>query len=279
MSQPQRAQIALSAGPKTSHVEVEVIGVGCIMVRPKDNVEGLTGAFVNISQESCFLRLPAAVPVSFHGHSGAVGEYEPSDVDGIGACVFAKPTVGTVVDIPAGVGPDMLNSGDRLVEVLFRSLLERVVTEYFPARDQRTERCEALAEAHACRRYPHNVYQRAFAAGLVFERAKLNIGSAQCLQAQRWIPFDAVDFEAGEQIGRGGEIERCPRIVLRGDVQKTAPKRAPGQTHEKQDHYNPAHFKTISAMMSGAEGGLANAHGARKCFCHQRLPPIHWSVS
>ena len=107
------------------------------------------------------------------------------DVYGIGARVFAEPTVGTVVDIPAGVGPDMLNSGDRLVEVLFRSLLERVVTEYFPACGQRTERREALAEAHACRRYPHNVYQRAFAAGLVFERAKLDIGSAQCLQAQR----------------------------------------------------------------------------------------------
>ena len=40
---------SLPAGPKTSHIEVEVVGVGCIVVRPKHDVEGPAGTLVNVS--------------------------------------------------------------------------------------------------------------------------------------------------------------------------------------------------------------------------------------
>ena len=104
-------QGSLPAGPETSHIEVKVVGVGCIVVGPKHDVEGLAGAFVNVSQESCFLRLPVVVPVSFDGNSGPIGQHERGNIYGIGARVFAEPL--PVVDITAGIGADMLDSGRR----------------------------------------------------------------------------------------------------------------------------------------------------------------------
>jgi hypothetical protein len=178
---------ALPAGPKASHIEVEVVGVGCIVVGPKHNVESLASALVNVSQESCFLRLPVVAPVSYDANSGAIGQYERCDIYGIGARVFAEPF--PVIDIAARICAEMLDTGHTLVEMFFRGLLECVVTEDFPGRGQRARRSEAVVKTNTCRGHLDNVYQRTFAAGAVFEPAKLDIGSAQRLQALVWVLF------------------------------------------------------------------------------------------
>ena len=82
--------------------------MGCIVVGPKHDVEGLAGAFVDVSQESCSLRLPIIVPVSFNADPRAIGKDESGDIYGVGARVFAEPP--PIVDITAGVGADMLDS-------------------------------------------------------------------------------------------------------------------------------------------------------------------------
>src|SRR5688572_31434687 len=123
---------------------MEMVGVVCIVVGPQHDIESLAGALVNVLQESCFLRLPIVVPVTSHRNSGAIGQYKRGDIYSVGPPVLAQSS--PPADVTARVGTDVLYSGDGLVEMLFRHLLQGVVAEDFQAGRQRARRHEAPVE-------------------------------------------------------------------------------------------------------------------------------------
>jgi hypothetical protein len=113
---------------------MKVVGVVCIVVWSQHNIEGLTRTLVNVPQEGRFFGLAIGLPVIFYRYSGAIGQYEGCNIYSIGAAVLAESSTST--DVTAGVGADVLYSGDRLVEMPFGGLLESVVAEDFPTCSQ-----------------------------------------------------------------------------------------------------------------------------------------------
>jgi len=77
----------LSAKPPSTEIEVEVIGMGGVVVGGEDAAEPLARAVADATQKFLFVGL--TIPTFQQGDAATIREAKTCDVDGFGAGVFA----------------------------------------------------------------------------------------------------------------------------------------------------------------------------------------------
>ena len=91
------------------HVEMEMVGMGGVVVRPEGDRENPAGALVDAFQELSFRS--AIAPMRFHIDQAAVLETKAGDVDGVRPGMFGLAArAGNVAAGEAAIG---LDPGDR----------------------------------------------------------------------------------------------------------------------------------------------------------------------
>jgi hypothetical protein len=123
-------------------VEVEVIAVIGVVVRPENRCECRAATLMHLPQERPFPRI--AMPTLLHTDPPTVGKLEAGNIEGIGVPMLGKAPPPHVVHGPAAVRCRYLDLGDGDAEVALRSGSYRRPHPVLDGRDHRT--------AQKCRR-------------------------------------------------------------------------------------------------------------------------------
>src|SRR5690606_27868328 len=116
---------ALATEAETPHVQVEVITVGRVVLRPQGHPEAVARRIAHLAQEPRLRPLP--VPVPRHADAPAVLEAEAGDIQGVGAGMLAAPLA--TADVAAGEAAEMIDPRHRLAEGPPRRRLQAVLLE------------------------------------------------------------------------------------------------------------------------------------------------------
>src|SRR5687768_6023189 len=119
-----------------SHVEMKMVAVEGVGIRPEHDSEAPAGGGVDVAKEAAHV-LVAAVPAGQDRDPAPVGEDERADVDGIGPAMLAEAGAGAAVDRAAAVGAEALDPDDPAAEPGVRRRLHRLAG---PARELARER-------------------------------------------------------------------------------------------------------------------------------------------
>ena len=101
MAEDQAALTAKRTAAVARDVEVEMVTMKAVGIRPQDRAERPTGPAMQLAQDT---PLAPGAPIAQHRQLGPIGQADACDVDGIAAPMLGNPRTGLVVAGPARIG-------------------------------------------------------------------------------------------------------------------------------------------------------------------------------
>ncbi len=120
-----------------THVEMEVIAMGFVVIGTEHDVEEPAGAISDVPQKSRAAGITSR-PVASHRDLLSVCQHEACEIDCIGGRMFAAPTFSAVIDVAAGVSAEMDDAHHILPEMSASRWSDDVAVKERPGDSERT---------------------------------------------------------------------------------------------------------------------------------------------